>query len=89
MNFPPHKSQGRTVMTSDFIDVMGGFLEYTEDSWNKIKTSSETVEEIACYGEGRAKRAGVILDVNKDGYYNTETCIKDFKKVDFHLIRQF
>ena len=33
-------------------------------------------------GECRARRAGRILDVTSDGYYNTELCSPDFVKVD-------
>ena len=33
-------------------------------------------------GEFRARRAGMILDVTSDGYYNTELCSPDFVKVD-------
>ena len=32
-------------------------------------------------GECRSRRAGSILDVSTDGYYNTELCVKDFVKV--------
>ena len=32
-------------------------------------------------GECRSRRAGAILDVSTDGYYNSELCIKDFVKV--------
>ena len=81
MNFPPHKSQGRTVMTSDFIDVVDGFLEYDDEAWSEVKNLEEMKEEIASVGEARARRAGSILDVSKDGYYNTEICVTDFRKV--------
>ena len=68
-------------MTSDFIDVLGGFLEYDDESWIEVKNSDEMKAEISSLGEDRAKRAGAILEVSKDGYYKTEACIKDSKKV--------
>ena len=42
-------------------------------------------------GECRARRAGKILDVTSDGYYNTAVCLPDFVKVwkclDFTVTR--
>lgn len=29
------------------------------------------------------RRAGRLLDVSKDGYYNTELCLEDFENVSF------
>ena len=29
------------------------------------------------------RRAGRLLDVSKDGYYNTEFCLEDFENVSF------
>ena len=37
LNFPPSKSQGRTVMSSDFIDSVAGFLEYKDSVWDELK----------------------------------------------------
>ena len=37
LNFPPSKSQRRTVMTSDFVDSVSGFLEYKDSVWNELK----------------------------------------------------
>ena len=39
MNFPPSKSQGRTVMTSDFMEPVNGFLQYDSLIWNELKVS--------------------------------------------------
>ena len=39
LNFPPAKSQGRTVMTSDFIEPIGGIIEYDETSWKIMKVN--------------------------------------------------
>ena len=43
--------------------------------------------DIEMLGEDRARRAGVILDVSSDGYYNSEKCIQDFVKVRVVLFR--
>ena len=81
MNKPPNKSQGRTVMTSDFIDVLDGVLRYNDEVWEELKETEEVKAEIACRGEERARRAGVILDITTDGYYTSEKCVPDFLKV--------
>ena len=31
------------------------------------------------------RRAGLVLDVNKEGYYNTELCLEDFENVNCKL----
>ena len=85
LNFPPSKSQGRTVMTSDFLEPIGGFLEYNDDIWAEMKSTDEVQQEIRDLGGGekgecRARRAGSILDVTSDGYYNAKLCKEDFVK---------
>ena len=81
MNFPPPKSQGRTVMTSDFVTILDGFLSYKEDVWNSLKETPGIKEEISKLGEKRAKKAGSVLDVSSDGYYDAKKCVPDFEKV--------
>ena len=81
MNFPPNKSQGRTFMTSDYVDVLHGVLRYTDEAWEIAKEEDEVKEEIAKFGEERARKAGVVLEPSKDGYFTMEKCIPDFKKV--------
>ena len=81
MNYPPPKSQGRTVMTSDFVTILDGVLAYNDEEWERVKDSPEVKEEIKAFGEQRARRAGCVLDVSSQGYYNTERCIPDFEKV--------
>ena len=81
MNFPPPKSQGRTVMTSDFATILDGFLQYNNKAWEKIKDTPEVKAEIAAVGERRARRAGSVLDVSSQGYYNVSLCVPDFLKV--------
>ena len=81
MNYPPHKSQGRTIMTSDYVDVVHGVLRYTDEAWEEVKEEEDVRAEIARIGEERARRAGIILDASKDGYFTAEKCVPDFKKV--------
>ena len=81
MNFPPHKSQGMAVMTSDYVDIVHGVLRYSDEAWVEAKEEEEVKAEIAKYGEDRARKAGTVLDTSKDGYFNVEKCIPDFKKV--------
>ena len=81
MNFLPVKGDGRTVMTSDFVTVLDGILRYNDKAWDTIKTEPDVIAEIEKIGEERARRAGLILDVSKDGYYTAEKCVPDFIKV--------
>ena len=37
LNFPPAKSQGRTVMSSDFVEPITGFVQYSEIVWTAMK----------------------------------------------------
>ena len=69
MNFPPHKSQGRTVMTSDYVDVLHGVLRYSDEAWESVIEEGNVKIEIARVGEERARRGGVLLDISKDGYF--------------------
>ena len=86
MNFPPPKSQGRTVMTSDFVTILDGFLRYNDEEWDRIKDDPEIQEEIEAFGEMRARRAGSVLDVSSQGYYNVNLCVPDFMKVVLSIL---
>ena len=68
-------------MISDFIDVIDGVVKYNDEAWEEVKQDEEVKEEIARMGEERARRAGVILDASKDGYYTADKCVPDFIKV--------
>ena len=81
MSFLPVKSMGRVVMTSDFVTVLGAMLQYEDGPWEAVKERYQ--ELIKSKGEEAARRAGSILDVSKDGYYNTKMCVEDFMKVSF------
>ena len=81
MNKPPNKSQGRSVMTSDFVESLGGVVRYHDEVWDEIKEDEDIKKEIFKHGEERARRAGAILDTSRDGYYTTEKAIPDFVKV--------
>ena len=59
--------------------MLGGMLEYRDGPWEAVKDRYQ--ELIKSKGEGAARRAGSILDVSKDGYYNTKMCVEDFMKV--------
>ena len=85
MNFLPVKSDGRTAMTSDFVTVLDGILRYNDRTWETLKNEDDVKADIKRLGEERARRAGVILDVSSDGYYNSEKCTADFVKVYFAL----
>ena len=78
MNFLPAKSEGRTVMTSDFVTVLDGILRFNDDTWKDEKLRDDMIDKIDQLGEERARRAGAVLDVSKDGYYTSEKCIPDF-----------
>ena len=78
MNVLPTKSMGRTVMTSDFVSIKDGFLRYNDEVWEEVKNSEDVRDEIIRVGEERARRAGSILDVTVDGYYNSDRyCVSD------------
>ena len=81
MNTPPTKSQGRSVMTCDFVEPLGGVVKYNNKAWEVLKESDEVKRDIEKLGEERARRAGVILDASKEGYYTKEKAIPDFLKV--------
>ena len=63
---------------------MGGILKYNDESWTAVTGSYQA--EIKSKGEDAARLAGSILDVSKDGYYNTQKCIADFEKVSSNKI---
>ena len=77
----PVKSDGRTVMTSDFVTVVDGIVRYNDEVWETLKDDPAIEEEIKDVGDARARQAGVILDTVNDGYYRTASCIPDFEKV--------
>ena len=80
MNCLPVKSQGRTAMTSDFVTILDGPLRYTDEVWEEIKEKEEVQEEIRRYGEDRARKAGVILDVATEWLLQRRIVFKGFYK---------
>ena len=86
MNYLPVKSAGRTVMTSDFVNVLDGFVRYKDDVWEELKQEENVKADIKKMGEECARRAGSILDVSKDGYYNAPKCTTDFEKVSLIIL---
>ena len=81
MNNLPQKSQGRTVMSADIFNILDGELKYSDEVWELLKNTDDVKLDIAQNGEFQARRAGVVLDITKDGYYNSTLCLKDFEKV--------
>ena len=68
-------------MTTDFVTVLDGFVRYNDVTWNELKKEESVKDEIKRRGEERTRRAGSILDVSSDGYYNSQKCVADFEKV--------
>ena len=60
-------------------------MVYSGILMKQVKQEEEVKAEIAQYGEERARKAGAVLDVSKDGYFNVEKCIPDFLKVSASL----
>ena len=54
-------------------------LKYENRPWEEVKEKYQAL--INSKGEEAARRAGSVLDVSKDGYYNTKMCVEDFMKV--------
>ena len=69
-------------MTSDYIDVINGSVRYNDEAWELVKEDEDVKAEIAKFGEERARKAGILLDVTRDGYFTREKCVPDFKKVN-------
>ncbi|KAF4680911.1 hypothetical protein FOZ60_012833 [Perkinsus olseni] len=59
----PKKSQGRTIMTSDFLSEVFGFIKFSDHD-----------------SHSPGKRVGSLLDVSRDGYYNSDRCLEDFNE---------
>ena len=78
-NVPPPKSQGISLMSSDFMSPFG-MLEYSDTAWEIVKKDPSVIEEIKLKGEYQARRAGAILQSKRDGYYNRNLCLQDFVK---------
>ena len=68
-------------MTSDMVSVCDGVVRYNDEAWEVVKQQEEVKAEIKKKGEERTRRAGSILDITVDGYYNGAKCVADFEKV--------
>ena len=81
-NFPPPKSNGSTVMTSDFFTEEGGNLAYDDATWEIEKRKPEIAEALAKdpTKEWVLRRAGSVLNVSVDGYYNQIRFLADVEK---------
>ena len=76
---PPPKSLGQTIMTSDFLTESFGFVNLSKEELTEAKKGpyKHLFEEKT---EMRSRKAGSILNVSKDGYYDHKQMIKDFEK---------
>ena len=58
------------------------FLErYSDEVWEIKKEEEDVKLEIQQVGEECARRAGSIINTQRDGYYNSQKCVADFEKV--------
>ena len=82
---PPQKSLGQTVMTSDFLTESFGFviLSPAELEEGKSGPNKHLFEEKT---ELRSRKAGSILNIKTDGYYENKQLNKDFEKCR-HLVK--
>ena len=64
---------------------MDGIVKYNDDHRQVVKKKEYFEAEIKRRGEEGARRAGAILDVSVDGYYNTNKCLADFEMVSLHF----
>ena len=85
-NRPPPKSGGVNIMSSDFVTITDGILAYNDEAWALKKEDPIVKAEIAQIGEYRARKAGEIMNTSRDGYYDHDKCIKDFRKAIGKLI---
>ena len=79
MNFPPPKSRGIKVMSSDFVDELHGYLQYSDEVWPEVKTRPDIEKQIKDKGGFQARIAGRIVTTGEE-YYNAKQCEEDFKK---------
>ena len=82
-NFPPPKSHGTTVMTSDFFSEKDGFIAFSDAAWELEKRRPEVAAELAKdpSKELLLRRAGSVLNVSSDGYYEHCRFQSDVKKL--------
>ena len=59
-------------MSSDFVSEETGVLRYSDPVWEQKKKLKEVQDEIASSSEERARRAGRVFAVSRDGYYQSE-----------------
>ena len=79
---PPPKSQGATVMTSDFFSEKDGFLAYSDAAWEIKKREPEIAAALEkdTRKEAFLRRAGSVLNVSTDGYYEGGRFLADIEK---------
>ena len=81
---PPPKSQGATVMTSDFFCEEFGHVILSPEELVVARQDPECGYLFSgSKSEYQDRKAGAILNVSTDGYYNHEACSRDFKKASW------
>ena len=65
----PIKSDGRTVMTADFVIIVDGIARNNEEVWETLKDDPDIQDEIKDVWDEMTRRAGVILETANDGNY--------------------
>ena len=76
---PPPKSLGQTIMTSDFLTESFGFVILSKEELAEAKEgpNKHLFEQKS---ELRQRKAGSILNIKTDGYYEHKQLNKDFEK---------
>ena len=80
----PYKGgSGACVLTADFVEVIGGLVQYSDDDLNQLSEEdrSDIESKMMMMGKIRAVRAGEIIETVQDGTYNGQQFVKDCKKV--------
>ena len=69
-------------MSADFVSQMDGFLAYSGPVWEEEKRKPEVVAELQKdpRRESVLRRAGSVLNISSDGYYNSDLFLKDMDK---------
>ena len=66
------------MSSSDFISEETGLLRFDDAVWEMNKTLAEFQAKIAATSEERARRAGRVFAVSKDGYYNSDLFLGNY-----------
>ena len=69
-------------MTSDFVSEKEGFLCYNDSAWELKKRDPDIAEALRADSrkEPLLRRAGSVLNISTDGYYEQERFLADVNK---------